>query len=615
MINLYEQLPEIEKTRLNNYIHRWGVKSDFIGLENWLSNWNYSKQKLYKLLGNQFVYSQNITYEKDKNEIQRDIDKIKSDFPCHWRTFIHFLSCFDLYLKGEYNQHIYHNGDYFNNKETEYALVDFVLSETLADGKVPENVFIKERKPNAAREFRMQKGAKIFRAITQTLKYYNDEVEEWQRYWKKEFKEEIDLFKELEEYRVKYSIVVNDKKFTGKLHISINPIDYITMSDNNSKWTSCMSWTDSGCYHEGTIEMMNSNNVLCCYITKGKSEGYDFFYRDEFYRDEDKKEDSEDRNIDEWNCSDKKWRVLFYITKDIIVGGKAYPFINNDLSKIILKIIKDLAKKNLNWNYQFGPELYKDMKYIRSEYAMNRARGYMKYSPRKKNILFDTKGMYNDMIGNKHLEYWCYRNKVNKTKVISYSGKAPCLCCGGSIIELSDESYYDEDVDEYHDKYLNCSNVICETCLDEKFSCFSCGVIDPLADHKEFNGHRYCTECLETKLKICPSCGKPYIVESSKNYYIKNKYPTKSYTMERSFDEQYNAKSENANKYSIIRFHCCPDCLKEKEDSFEEKGIKPTSFYIPHKIIKVTKKEYDFNNPGINKFFEWNLKPADLNKI
>ena len=118
------------------------------------------------------------------------------------------------------------------------------------------------------------------------------------------------------------------------------------MSDNNSNWQSCMNWQEEGCYRIGTVEMMNSNNVLCCYIEQGKTNWYFGGHQT-----------AEDGSIDAYIWNDKKWRILTYITKDIIMSGKSYPYNNDDYSKKIITEVRDLALKNLGWTYSFGPEL------------------------------------------------------------------------------------------------------------------------------------------------------------------------------------------------------------------------------------------------------------------
>lgn len=270
------------------------------------------------------------------------------------------------------------------------------------------------------------------------------------------------------------------------------------MSDNSLNWSSCMNWKADGCYHVGTVESMNSNNTLCCYIEDSST-----FYFDENNHSADSS----------WN--NKRWRVLAYVTKDIILAGKSYPYTREEFSKTIIDTLKKLAKENLNWNYSFGPELYKDMKYVNSEYPLMRSRSFITTGTTKKhNILFDTKGMYNDILNNHNYNFWCYRNKVNQNKVISLSGKCPCLSCGEPVIELNECVYYDD----YNDRYLNTANVICEPCL-EGLRCSICKASCPTQKlykiYKDNKTMSVCKYCFDTFIKICPCCGKPFLLNSA----------------------------------------------------------------------------------------------------
>jgi hypothetical protein len=69
-----------------------------------------------------------------------------------------------------------------------------------------------------------------------------------------------------EEFRIAHSQILNDKKLSGRLCLSIHPLDYMTMSDNESDWGSCMSWREGGCYRRGTVEMMTSPVVVVAYL-------------------------------------------------------------------------------------------------------------------------------------------------------------------------------------------------------------------------------------------------------------------------------------------------------------------------------------------------------------
>ena len=66
--------------------------------------------------------------------------------------------------------------------------------------------------------------------------------------------------------------------------------------------------------------------------------------------------------------------------------------------------------------------------------------------------------------------------KVNHNKVISYSGKAPCLCCGEPVVYDTEDDY------DYNERYGNCGSTICMDCLSN-FRCDFCNENYPTEKH------------------------------------------------------------------------------------------------------------------------------------
>ena len=245
--------------------------------------------------------------------------------------------------------------------------------------------------------------------------------------------------------------------------------------------------------------MMNSNNVLCCYL-EVTSSVYNFGAGDDC----------------QWN--NKKWRALVYFTKDIILCGKSYPYRCEVLDKEVISFVKKLAEDNLNYHYHYGPELYKDMKHINEIDRVAKNRFWIRRNQTiKHNIIFDTNGMYNDILNNNSYNFWCYRNKVKRNKLIQLSGKANCLCCNDNIIDLSDINWYDG----YNDKYENTGSLLCKSCSID-YTCEKCdGVFRKVyeLENKEGETIKVCEDCFESWVHMCPVCGEIFL-ENSKTPYI-----------------------------------------------------------------------------------------------
>ena len=522
MVDLINELSELDKQRLCNYIYKYGVNKDnFMGLDKWLQNWNHSNQTLYKLLGNQLTYEVDYKYNKSREEKREEIDHLMcaSSFPTRYRDFLWEIS-----------------HDY---PEVDFDPLYFCRTYIFLEDKI-EYPF-KVKLPGYAKTLQLQAGMKPMRALQKISMYFAGT--KYEKY-----------FKHLEDFRIKMSMITNGVQAKAqKFVISIHPLDYITMSDNSLGWSSCMTWGyddgDRGCYSVGTVEMMNSNNVLCCYIKSDEP-----FYFDKKNKDE----------AHEWN--NKKWRCLGYYNKDIIMSGKSYPYQADQHKKFLIEVIKDLAEKNLGRTYSFGPELYKDMIHITNWNRMDKHRYWRNIGDTfKHNILWDTKGMYNDMLNDNECHYWCYRNKVEKRKIISVSGKAPCLCCGNQVpVEDSCSEYY-------NDRYADTGNVVCYDCYNTKFHrCVECGdkpVTKKIIEvtFKSTGSKRYyCEDCFEEYFKLCPECGKPFYI-NDRYLHLRDFMPESSscavgfYQPER-FGDKYTRYEEHGEKTETVCV--CPDCKK-----------------------------------------------------
>lgn len=564
--NLIDQLTKEDKIKIENYIYLYGTKTNFIGIDEWLKYWSINKIKMYKLLGNQMIYRVPFKYEKSNEEINNQLSELlnKNNFKNNLLSWIDNHN--DVFPIEVYN--------YIYNCCNKFSFIN---------DKVRDSIKFKLEDSN--KMLQLQAGMKPLRALGRFISYCKNVPGA----------DVITYY--FEQFRIEHSMILNDKIIEGDVVISIYPLDFLTMSDNNSNWQSCMSWREHGCYHVGTIEMMNSNNVLCCYIEN----------KNPFYFS------SEHKGDENYRWYNKKWRQLFYFTKDIIVSGKPYPYVNDDITKAILGIIRDLARKNLKWTYSFGPELYQDMKYLYTKYSMDRARNYIHWgSAHKHNIIFDTKGMYNDMLNDHEREYWCVRNKVRQNKVISLSGKCTCLSCKESIISESGNTY------DYNERFYNYGSLVCEKCLD-KHRCDLCTASKRIERNyiiqTEQSKLQVCKYCFRTQVKYCPCCGEPMLIDPGlrgpivvpKNFSAPENQRIK-YENWTFFGENYYINVEDgANPANPI--FMCQNCLKDKYKKYLSVE-KYVNFYNEPVYAPVFK---DFH-PG-EQFYYPNLKSVSIEDV
>ena len=257
-----------------------------------------------------------------------------------------------------------------------------------------------------------------------------------------------------EEFRIAHSQILNQKTINGTLYLSIHPLDFMTMSDNNCDWDSCMSWVD-GEYKQGTVEMMNSDCVVVAYIT---NEHEDFWFSNKY----------------SWN--NKRWRELFIVDRGLITGIKGYPYENEDIEKIVCEWLKELAETNLGWNYN-------------DEYIHYVQRRIIDKETMPFYVHFKTHKMYNDFHSRERYGFFnpdYIMTKIKNTNRpdryhLVYSGFSECMWCGDVFSDISSYSLICD----------NCNETIyCEHC--------HCELIDPDSYvYVKETGQYFCEDCYE----------------------------------------------------------------------------------------------------------------------
>lgn len=297
-----------------------------------------------------------------------------------------------------------------------------------------------------------------------------------------------------EEFRIVISQILNQKETKGKLCLSIHPLDYATMSDNDCDWDSCMSWQGEGSYRQGTVEMMNSQNVIVAYL---KSENdMNLWYRPTI---------NDDVRFGKWN--NKKWRQLFVVDYNVLAGIKAYPYENIYLSELIIDWIADLAKENLGWTY--GDSFTHFCDSSKNTYHIE------DFSEKKDNfaIYFSTDRMYNDFGCTTKGHVMRINTNISEDDIdfdwnnkpyleICYSGVSECVVCGQTSHSTN---FYDE------------SCLACEDCQDIRV-CENCG--DRCHETYYVDGVELCSYCYENSTHECRECGDEHLAENLEHIYI-----------------------------------------------------------------------------------------------
>ena len=285
-MNLYKELTEHDNIVIKNFITSCQIVEDkYIGNEAFLSEWAKNNTKLYHLLGNKFIHK--IPYEKEM-ELADIIKEMKSMIN-------------NSYFCDKFERLIYNASYKYKNFKTNLFLL-LINPDTLIDNVIKMDIVLDYKKDKKV--IKIQKGTKTMKAILKVCEYFD---------FGEEFPDKI-LKEDYENFRIAHSMVLNNKKLKGNLVMSIHPMDFMTMSDNGFDWSSCMSFVRHGCYHMGAEEMMNSNNVICCYLESTTNPLFCF-------KDMDEHQKTPIHSVKEYpnySWTNKKWEFYFMLQKILL---------------------------------------------------------------------------------------------------------------------------------------------------------------------------------------------------------------------------------------------------------------------------------------------------------
>lgn len=273
-------------------------------------------------------------------------------------------------------------------------------------------------------------------------------------------------FNNLPEYNrefAKYADGLNPLQITRHTVLSVNPLDYLTMSFGNS-WASChtidktnkrgMPNSYEGMYSSGTVSYMLDSPSMVFYTVDASYNGNDFWHEPKINRQ------------------------MFHWGEEKLVQGRLYPQ-DNDGDNGAYTPYREVVQKIVSELFGF-PNLW----------TVGKGTGYS--------------GRYVISEGTHYKDYDCYDNctlsrvKGSENEKYITVGHTPiCIDCG-----------------EEHNKEDNiccCSQHVCERC--------GC-VIEGYNDIVWIDGDPYCEDCTYT----CDCCEGTYVVgdatETSDHYYV-----------------------------------------------------------------------------------------------
>ena len=531
-----------------------------------LKEWANANTDLCTLLGGNLMISKEFVFEKPEDELRDEMYAMTDRHRTYgreqregWKFVKEFCNWFDK-TYPIYNCY-YSWDDELTSEQIEANRVNIPirngLNELISTTTLVRNVF--EDEPFSltlpdGRVYTVQTGSKPMKVLSKIASAFN-----------------IPYF---EDFRICHSLVHNQKKIKGDLTLSIHPLDYWTMSDNDCDWDSCMNWRDCGGYRQGTIEMMNSPAVVVAYLKA-----------------------SEPMKIGDMEWTNKKWRQLFIVDKDVILGIKDYPYRNPNLSCAVAKWLKELAETNLGWKYNTEePEHFTyDTRFINPNYPEDKP---FRFS-------FSSNHMYTD-VGSLDWHPIYVGAEVSSSNIAhpkdteavyyyNYSGAAQCISCGEINPDL------------YDDSYLCCSE--CEAST----RCCECGAHIALEDAYRLRDSYLCECCWDEYTQSCPCCDEN---DFNDNFVAVEFLPRLDDATRKSVEAEFGPVEEKLaalgyrHEFPGVEAEICDNCWSEFAEKYLKPGCKTFTFQNNYGSLWDGVYIDDLNEDGLEQFMGWRILDA-----
>ena len=358
---------------------------------------------------------------------------------------------------------------------------------------ISENTTVKLN--NALPELKFHEGQKTSRAINKICCYLGfDKVDGYNQ----EF--------------AKYADSLSPMVIKRHTVLSVNPLDYLTMSFGNS-WASChtidkenkrrMPNNYSGCYSSGTISYMLDGTSMVLYTVDAAFNG------DEYWK------------------QPKINRQMFHYGEEKLIQARLYPQANDGddnvyspYRNIVQQIISTIFNFPNLWTLKKGAQ--ECSYYINS--VGTHYPDYRHYSNCTISRIKGSENTNNITVGARPICIECgERHTIEDNINCCRSHRYVCADCGSVIDEdeahYIDGEYYCDDCaywcnccEAYHrmeETYVNGYGYICEDCLRENFVCCEdCGewIHNDDSYWIEGSGYSVCRSCLDKHYTMCSNC-------------------------------------------------------------------------------------------------------------
>ena len=256
---------------------------------------------------------------------------------------------------------------------------------------------------------------------------------------------------------------IQENKIEGYLYLSVHPLDFLTISENNEEWSSCHSL--DGDYRAGNLSYMVDQTTIIAYLADDKMEHLRCLPTDMT-----------------WNS--KKWRMLIH-TDGIhnIYYNRQYPYeseaLLNEVYKMVNVLMNEIMYPPINYGFNAiqnsqgkidlltynqlcaGGRIFdtRDIIDVKDYLGYSDLLLSKSYTP----IVSLNKDLFFDYIENRHYGREQEIETFNKVFKIKVGEQVICPCCGKEFIKRGDS--------------FLCENCIAENDADEDFylKCDGCG--------------------------------------------------------------------------------------------------------------------------------------------
>ena len=311
----------------------------------------------------------------------------------------------------------------------------------------------------------------------------------------------------------KYADSLNPLTIKRHTVLSLNPLDYLTMSFGNS-WASChtidkrnkrgMPNSYHGQYSSGTISYMLDKTSMILYTTDAANEAKDYW-----------KQPKINRQMFHWG-EEKLIQGRLY-PQDNDINGEAYTPYRN----IVQQIISQIFDFPNFWTVKKGSD-------ASSEYIVSEGTNYHDYEYYSNCTLSRIKGSENEnciIVGQLPICIECgSTHDCSENINCCHTNEVICADCGCVIDEEDAEficgDYYCHDCCNWCDccenytrgeiTYVENYGYVCEDCIGDFYYCDDCGSFFTFEDiHYIENEDIYvCDECFESNFTTCDHCGE-----------------------------------------------------------------------------------------------------------